>query len=166
MLFRSVSDEQCAVKLIDFDPWYPVDGSGLVKTDCISGSMPFIPPEHLLGDLVFDSEKAAVYCAGAIFHHLLLGYPPYCTQMEKTYVERLMFGPRDVPAKQAERIQREDFLAFRKHVEAHEVDAEKLNRSPIGKILLRMLNKHPARRAGFASAVRELEQIQRIEEPT
>lgn len=147
------------VNLIDFDPWYPVDEAGVVTANCISGSMPFIPFEHLMGELIFSGEKGSVYCIGAIFYFLLSGYPPYCEQFREEHTSRLMFGPGDMPQEKAASVQREDYLLFREWVRSRELETKKLSLTPIGRIILLMLERRPARRPGFIDVLRELESI-------
>ena len=156
------SKNGASLRIIDFDPWHKITQLGDVETECISGSMPFIPPEHLFGSMRFNSDKAAVYCAGAILHYLKFGYPPYCETLERDTVSRLMFGPNDLPRPMRARVQLRDFHFFSELVSASSQYIE--SNENLSLELRSMLNPNPRLRAGVERAIEMLRNKIKLEE--
>lgn len=144
------------LKVIDFDPWYPIDCAGYVTSENVSGSMPFMPPEHLFGALRFDADKAASYCVGSILHYLAYGYPPYCYGLDRPHVERLLFGPRGLPPESRARRQLEDCREFRSIVSAGADQHDEAEADTVHGLMKNLLNPNPQSRMGLESAIRTL----------
>lgn len=143
----------CEIFITDFDPWYPIDENGRVNAPDISGSMPFLPPEYIFGNLKFNGEKAMTYCAGAVLYYTRYGRPPYCERFDRDTIRRLMFGPQAADMIEVDRIQRADFRSWKKHLESHDRGALWDSSDSYGNAFKMMLSFDPQSRPDLKSAV-------------
>lgn len=132
--------------LLDFDPWYQVGENGFVVASDISGTIPFLPPEYLFGNLSFDGEKAITYCAGAILYHIRYGYPPYCKGLGKDTINRMIFGLSSDTEEESDEIQRRDFRNWKEHLKHLDSSALIAGEDFYSKTLARMLSLNPGLR--------------------
>ncbi|MFO1091718.1 MAG: serine/threonine-protein kinase [Planctomycetaceae bacterium] len=70
-------DEHGRTRLIDFGLSLPLDAGRLdLASDCTQGTLEYMAPEQLAGDVSGLSAATDVYALGAVLFHLLTGAPP------------------------------------------------------------------------------------------
>lgn len=138
--------------ILDFDPWYLVDKENIVNTYDISGSMPFLPPEYISGNLRFNGEKAMTYCAGAVLYYIRYGCPPYCEQFDTATTRRLMFGPKAENKETVDKVQRTDFRKWKQHLKNADCNMLRTQPNALGKALEAMLSLSPESRPNLETA--------------
>jgi len=125
------ADGHAAVKLVDFGIARRAQDPGLTAAGLIVGTPPYLSPEVILGK--GHSEASDVYAFGATLFELLTGEPPHG---------------------------KEDLHHILKHATQEDVVLPpKLNATPLGTLLLRVLNREETGRPTMQTVLDELEQI-------
>jgi serine/threonine protein kinase len=125
------ADRRAAVKLVDFGIARRAQDPGLTAAGLIVGTPPYLSPEVILGK--GHSEASDVYAFGATLFELLTGEPPHG---------------------------KDDLHQILKHATQEDVTLpSSLNATPLGTLLLRVLNREEEGRPTMQSVLDELEQI-------
>ncbi len=125
------ADRRAAVKLVDFGIARRAQDPGLTAAGLIVGTPPYLSPEVILGK--GHSEGSDVYAFGATLFELLTGEPPHG---------------------------KDDLHQILKHATQEDVTLPaSLNATPLGTLLLRVLNREDEGRPTMQTVLDELEQI-------
>jgi hypothetical protein len=125
------ADGRASVKLVDFGIARREQDAGLTGEGLIVGTPPYLSPEVMLGKR--HSEASDVYALGATLFELLAGTPPFGKDSVHEVMRRTVSESVRLP--------------------------EHLERTPVGELLLDLLDRNEARRPTALAALGQLERL-------
>jgi serine/threonine-protein kinase len=148
VLLQHTDDGGNLVKLVDFGiaktlPLFEFETLGLTQTGEILGSPAYMSPEHCLGEPV--DERSDMYSLGCVMYEALTGQPPFA---DKHPIKAIMQHLKTAPPSLARRVRIEDQPGMAAGFNFQ------IYREAIDSVIMRCLEKDPARRYQSADELR------------